>query len=294
MFVCGQPQFAETNELLNRMLAQARPLIAAHRGTSGGSVVENTSLAVSAALREGAEMVEIDVVSSTDGEFFLFHDGLEPQHLGTKSNMRTMSSAEIRSLEYRVYSSSARAVRVEELGTVLRRFAGDTLFNVDRSWWYWPALLDFLDQFEMAGQIVLKSPVDEVALKALREHPVKYPFAPMVKSASEIDSVYGDTEINLVGLELLAPDDGHEFVRKEFIDSLHESGLFCLVNAINLPDRVPLFASYDDEVSMFGDVNQGWGRLFDLGLDIIQTDWPAMLAKFRLGRASARQAVRRP
>jgi glycerophosphoryl diester phosphodiesterase len=74
----GQPRFVEQNAQLNAAFEHARPLVAVHRGTGLGTIAENTQPAVEAALRQGAEMVEIDIVESTDGEFFLFHDGYDP------------------------------------------------------------------------------------------------------------------------------------------------------------------------------------------------------------------------
>ncbi|MFC7645904.1 glycerophosphodiester phosphodiesterase family protein [Streptosporangium lutulentum] len=68
----GQAQYQDVNALLNARLVERRPLVAVHRGTGLGDVPENTWQAVEAALRQGADMVEIDVVESADGDFFSF------------------------------------------------------------------------------------------------------------------------------------------------------------------------------------------------------------------------------
>ena len=277
----GQARYADTNSLLNAKIDRFRPLIVAHRGTASGMVVENTAKSIAAALKMGAEMVEIDVVSSTDGDFFLFHDTKEPRHFGTTQNINTMSTAEIRALKYIWYSHPTNPVRVEELSAVLDRFRGDTLFSVDRSWWYWPQLFGFLDGYDMAQQLCVKCPVSDENLAVLASHAVKYPFAPMVRTTDEVERVLAEPEINTVGVELLTDTPDSVFLDPAYVAELHSRGLFCLANAINLTDPTPLFAKLDDETSLFKDEDDGWGGLMRLGVDMIQTDWPSLLLAYR-------------
>lgn len=285
----GHPKYQEINSLLNQRLEERSPLIVVHRGTGLGNVPENTADAVQAALVQGADAVEIDVVESADGGFFLFHDGCERQAFDQDVDIRKLTSAEIGALRY-VWSS--RAATVTEFGALLERFRGEVLFNVDRTWWYWDDLLPFVDRYDVAPQLVFKSPVEEVWLEKLRRHPVKYPFIPMVRTRADIDTVLGDLDLNLVGVELLAQGFDDELAEPALVAELHAAGLVCLFNAINLPDGVPLFAGLDDHTSVFGEPADGWGKLIDLGADLIQTDWPDLLTRYRehhprLGSAGA-------
>ena len=43
----------------------------------------------------------------------------------------------------------------------------------------------------------------------------------------------------------------------------------------------PLYGELDDDVSILRDPALGWGALFDKKIDIIQTDWPALLWQYR-------------
>jgi glycerophosphoryl diester phosphodiesterase len=274
----GQARYQDVNALLNTHLAERTPLICVHRGTGLGNVPENTADAVAAALRQGADMVEFDVIRSADGTFFMFHDGAEPYAFDREDDIRELSAEEVRALRYHWSSHTAGP---SELGEVLTRFRGDALFNVDRSWWYWDDLLPFADRFDMAGQLVLKSPAEEEWLEKLRQHPVKYPFVPMVHSRADLDAVRGDPDVNLVGVELISCHPQNELADPGVVAEMHEQGLFCLLNAINLPDGVPLYAGMDDHTSVFGDPDEGWGRLIEAGADVIQTDWPDLLGRYR-------------
>ena len=57
------------------------PLIAAHRGVCGGNIPCNTIQAFDIALRQGADIIELDVTRSSDGKMFVFHPGKESIHL---------------------------------------------------------------------------------------------------------------------------------------------------------------------------------------------------------------------
>ena len=56
-------------------------LVAAHRGTSGGNIPPNSIAAFDIALKEGADILEMDLFQSIDGELFVFHTRMEPSHL---------------------------------------------------------------------------------------------------------------------------------------------------------------------------------------------------------------------
>ncbi|MHA7142842.1 glycerophosphodiester phosphodiesterase family protein [Arthrobacter sp. CAL618] len=277
----GQDQFHSINSLLNNRFAEKNPLVAVHRGTGLGMIVENTSHAVTAALRSGADMVEIDVIQSTDGGFYVFHDGTEPENFGIDHLITTLSTVEVDELVY-TQKTAAPRVHVEKLEHTLTSFP-EVLFNIDRSWFYWDLLLPWLDQFDMAGQLILKAPPTQVAMDLLRAHPVKYPLVAIVSSQEQLAAVLEDPEINLVGVELLADSPSHVFCDPAVAKAFQDRGLLVYLNALNLSDGTVLMAGWDDNLSVTGNPDDGWGRLVGLGADVIQTDWPALLNAY-LGR----------
>ena len=76
---------------------------------------------------------------------------------------------------------------VEPLDTV-RNF-DKTIFNVDRSWWYWPDLLEILASFNMTNQLLMKSHVGNKELYALASTPVKFPYIAIVRTMAEVEEV---------------------------------------------------------------------------------------------------------
>lgn len=243
-------------------------------------VTENTVASGIAAVACGADVVEFDVVRSTDGDFFVFHDGYEYKRFGDPRNMNSMTSGEIGELRYRLHGADSAPDGVATVAELLRGMPDDVLFNVDRSWPFWGTLLPYLDSFEMTERLILKCPPEGEHLRELAQHAEKYPLIPMVHTLAEIEFVGNYEGVNVVGFELLASDRDHPFTDPQFIAYLQQQGYLVFVNAINLENRVPLFAGWDDETSLTGNVSEGWGQLVDRGADIIQTDWPALLAHY--------------
>ena len=62
----------DKNIYLFDRLKKQKVLLAAHRGTCGGNIIQNTIGAYENALLHGADIIEVDVVKSTDGKFLLF------------------------------------------------------------------------------------------------------------------------------------------------------------------------------------------------------------------------------
>lgn len=272
--------YAQENSRLNILLSSKKPALVAHRGGAGGSIIENTAQAVIAALKQGSDIVEIDVIMSTDGDFFCFHDGYESMHFGLEQNMHAMTTAQIEALRYRWYNESQG---VERLQTLLERFP-DVIFNLDRSWKLWATLLPFLDRHAHSpAQILLKSPPGE-HVSLLAAHPVKYPFMPICTSETEIELCLLP-ELNVVGLELLASTPDSPFLEKECLAKWQARGLFVMLNALNLPSRKPLFMNMDDETAVLYDPEESWGKLIALGADVIQTDWCLLFRQWQATRA---------
>ncbi|PUA40705.1 glycerophosphodiester phosphodiesterase [Paenibacillus elgii] len=277
----GKPSYRDINTLLNQKLEERGVLIAVHRGTSLGNIIENTIPALKAAIQHGGDMLEVDVCQSTDGIMYLFHDGAEPRLLKQSDNIKTMDSEKIESLTYYNRDYTKIDYKVERLDDLLSTFKGDTLINIDRAWDIWPALLKTLDKYEVSNQILLKGPVVKEQLEFLDQYETKYMFMPIVHSLKDIETALAYPNLNLVGLELIADSENHPLFQDALIEKLHQMNLFVWANAITLDDKTVLFGGLDDDTSIMQDPDQGWGKLFEKNIDFIQTDWPTLLASYR-------------
>jgi len=254
-------------------------LIAAHRGTCGGNIIQNTFLAYENALQHGADMVEMDVILSTDGIFYAFHDGEESRVLNVEQDIRTMSSKEIESYPCINQLGNPINQRLERLDSILKRVAEKCFVNIDRSWFYWKEIIGYLDKLNMPNKILLKSPVNPELLQILEDSKSKVKYMPIVRSLEEWELVQ-KYNINLAAVEVIFDNLNSPLTQPDFIETLHKKQIVAWVNAITLDDKTAMSAFLDDNNAILNGYEENWGRLIDMGFDIIQTDWPALVNSF--------------
>lgn len=251
-------------------------IIAVHRGTNGGNIIQNTKKAYWNAIQHKGDMVEVDVVKSSDGEFYAFHDGQELLVFHKEMDIRELTSSQINELT--CFNSVGDPVeqRLETIEEVLSYLQGKCWINIDRSWFYWDTFLPRLKTYPALDQVVLKAPADKALLKQLKEANLPVMFMPIVKTKEELQYVMSIEGLNIVAVELIFETLESELIQEEVIRQLHEKGILTWVNAIRLNDTTILSAQIDDESALF-DSGESWGKLVELGFDIIQTDWPYLL-----------------
>lgn len=265
-----------------KLLASQTFLTMLHRGSHGGNIVENTSEAVKIARKQGSDIVEIDISMSTDGEFFVFHDGSEARLFNNDKNILTMSTEEIRSQYYYNELGQKLNKKVQSVEELLDEIPQNIFLNIDRSWNHWQTFLPFLDQFiERHEYFILKSPVKKEFLELLENHPVKYMYFPIINNEEELNLLENYTHINLVGFEVIEREDTFKFANSKRFDNYKAQGYLFLANALNLDDETRLFGSLNDELSITEDPDLGWGKIIDMGMNCIQTDWIDLLYQYR-------------
>lgn len=278
-------RYAQINTPLSQKLTQKKCLIAAHRGSWGGNITQNTVGAYKAALQMGADIVETDVTATTDGVLYSFHDGNEQRVFGVEKSIRQMDSKEVENYHPINTCNELTAARINRLTEVLDFLSHGELLNIDRAWNIIPQLLEVLDRYPNAKyQVVIKAPLKaKAAYEYLNAHPVKYMFMPICYSFEDVEAALSYPDLNVVGCEIIAFDEQMELFSDESIQRIHDRNLFVWVNAVTLGDVGvrPLYAKLDDDVSVLEDPSLGWGKLFEKKIDVMQTDWPALLYQYR-------------
>lgn len=283
-------------------------LILAHRGAAAANIVDNTVESFDAALAQGADMVEADVFMSTDGELFVFHDGTEPIFLGTDRKVVEMSSAEIRQLRYLNKNHVRIDHPIHTLDQVLEHLKGRCLINLDRCWWCWDKVFEAVRRHNMADQILFKSAPEKQYVDQIAAQPEPFLYMPIIWYPEELPYVRA-SGANMVAVEFIGHNADAAIMQKDFITGLRKEGIACLISALTLgnpvvdPEKLKakwaaagsrmanalvngniyLAAGHDDDTSILGHPEDGWGWLVRQGFNIIQTDWTMPLAHY-LGR----------
>lgn len=283
----GKEKFRHINENLNRRFQEKGCLIAQHRGARGGNIVGNTLPAFETSLLLGADMFELDVSRSTDGTLYCFHDTTEDMNLRVHINIEQLSDHVIDELQQYNSIWEPSGFGVQRLEDVLTRFSNGELFNVDRSWGKLQETFALLKKYPHAiQQALMKAPAKAELLDQYESEPTKFMFMPIINKLADIDLVLSYENINLVGFELIAKSEHDSLWQDALIKELHKKGYFVWYNAITLSglEKHIMTAGYDDDRSIKQGFDKGWGVLLDKDVDIIQTDWPELLSRYRDSR----------
>lgn len=277
----GQEKNRTINQNLNNQLEKKKVLIAVHRGSSAGNIIENTIPAYLAAIQMGGDILEVDVIQSKDKYLYAFHHGMERKNFQKDFDIREKTRGEIENLSYINSNLEKTEYPVEKLANILRYFKGTQLINIDRAWDFFPEVCELLIQEEVVQQIILKGPLTSEIIAYLSEHSTKFMFMPKIEDLEQLQMLSSYQDINIVGVEIKVPTENSYFFKKEHIAKIKKNNLFVWINALTIDDEKKLFAGKDDNLSITQNAENGWGVLLEKGADVIQTDWPSLLLKYK-------------
>lgn len=260
--------------------AQKKILIVAHRGAFGGNIPCNTLASYEIALKQGADMIEIDVEMSADGKLYIFHPGMEPHHLYHMEHIRKMTSEEVSRLRYVNYDRTYTQFGVNTLDELLEAFKGRCYINVDKFWGHPKEIYEAIKRHGVTDQILVKSAPSDKVLEVLEEVAPELPFMPIVKNEHPMHERLLKSRINYVGAEVLFVKDDATVASPEFIDMMHRDEKLVWVNSIIYNYKDQLAAGHSDDTALCSDPELGWGWLAKRGFDFIQTDWTMMLVDY--------------
>ena len=261
--------------------AKKNILIVAHRGASGGNIPCNTSTAYEIALKQGADMIEIDANMTADGVLVIFHPKEEPHHLNlTGKYIPEMTWEEVSALRYVNYDRAPTQFGVMRFDDLMEQFKGRCFINVDKFWDHPKEIYDAIKRHNMLDQIVVKSSPSEKVFKVLKELAPELPYIPIVSQTHPMHEEFMKSGINYVGAEVLFTSDDDEVASDAFIEKMHRDGKLVWANSIIFNYKRQLSAGHSDDTALSEDMEKGWGWLANKNFDIIQTDWPLMLINY--------------
>lgn len=263
-----------------REKAKSKILIAAHRGVFGGNIPCNTIPSYEIALKQGADIIEIDVEMSADGKLYVFHPKMEPNHLRHETRISTMRSEDIKQLRYVNYDRVFTQFGVETLDDVLEAFKGRCYINVDKFWGHPEEIYRAIKRHNMIEQVLVKAPPTKAVISVLEKLAPELPYMPVVEDTHPMHEQLKKCNINYVGAEVLFTTEDVEVASQEFIDRMHQDGKLLWVNAIIYNHIRQLTAGHSDDTALCDDMDKGWGWLVEKKFDIIQTDWTGMLLTY--------------
>ncbi len=253
-------------------------MVAAHRGLCGANIPCNTIPAFEIAVANGASIVELDLFKTADGQIMVFHTGKESHQFKVQADVTKMTEAEVRQLRYLNADRNETHYGVELFDDVLEHFKGRCLLNLDRCDGFLADAVRCVERHGMRDQILLKTAPKPHLLAEVEACAPNYMYMPIYKEQDTATEQIGRMNIHMVGAELVFATEESPVAQQEYIDRMRAKGLVLWGNTLIYNEKVPLTAGHNDDVSVLGRPEDGWGWLAKKGFGIIQTDWTAQCA----------------
>lgn len=261
------------------MLAPDRTsvLVVAHRA-DWRFAPENSLAAIENSIRLGADVVELDVQKTKDGQLILMHDKTLDRTTTGKGKVAEWTLDSIRTLRLKNGAALRTKHRVPTLEEALLTAKGRVMVNLDKAYPIFDEIFPILEKTGTVGQIIMKGskPVAEVK-KDLGKYLNRILYMPIIHldrpgAMRQIDDFM--KELHPVAFELLFESDTCQLPKQVRAKLEGKSKIWYNT----LWDTMA--GGHDDDKSL-ENPDEGYGYLIDkLGATIIQTDRTAYLLEY--------------
>ena len=261
-------------ETIRERALRRKVLITAHRGMNGGNIPCNSIACYKIAHRYGADIIELDITASKDGELFMLHPGMEPVHLKQNLCIGDLDSKQVK--EFFLYNQDITQTQypIATLDETLEELAPlDCFINVDKFWDNPDLISKCIRRHGMADRILVKTGTDPKTLDKVEKYASDMQYMSCTKGGFAVHEDIKRRNINYVGVEALFNNDECENCSDEFIEMLHKENRVVWANAIVYDYKAVIASTHTDDESLLNNPDDGWGWFAKKGFDIIQTDW---------------------
>ena len=257
-----------------RQEAKDHIILVAHRGVAGGNIPCNTIAAFQAALLQKADMIELDVGKSKDGTLYIFHEGCEQVQLGIDKKLGDMTHDEIRRLRYLNTDAVPTIHGVNTFDEAFEFLKGGCYINVDKFTFYPEEIIRAIRRHGMEDQVVIKTPAERMQLDMIEALAPDFPYIVIINEADTVTDAIASRKVNFVGVETVFKTEQSPVGTDAYREKARAHDWLLWGNSIVFNHKRLLSAGHNDDVSITGAPQDGWGWLAQKGFDMIQTDWP--------------------
>ena len=268
------------NDIFENIRKRGMPYLVAHRGVNRANVPCNSLLSYKLSIDLKADVVELDVAKSKDGEYFAFHPGMEEVFLEGGKSISEMSAEEVRTCKLLNADGVPTHFNVPTVREALLFLKGKAYINVDKFWTDIKGLSDLIRQFGVEKQVIVKTPPEEQYFSLLEEYASDLMYMTVAWHTDNVTDELLKRNIRFIGIEALFDNLNDAIAQKDYIASMHEKGLLVWVNSIIYNEKEVISAGLTDDLSLERGGDYGWGKLISMGFDFIQTDWLLMLQQY--------------
>lgn len=256
-------------------------LVASHRGATGSNIPSNTLESYALALRQGADIIELDVTKSLDGELFAFHPYMDFPHLRKIVPLQLKTANSIKKIRYVNDDLTRTQYGIPTLDEALDFLKDKCIINVDKFWSNPKLITDKLSHHNIRDGVIVKSYYSKAVISQLTEVASDIPFMLMLRKADlAIEESLLRRGVNFVGEELIFANENDYLVSEEHMEFLKKNHLYAWGNTIVYNYKDVISAGKTDDKAILGAEDEVWGWFIKKGFDIIQTDWVRELKEY--------------
>ncbi len=234
--------------------------LVAHRGNTYEGIVqgvpENSIGAIEKSIAAGADMIEIDVRTTSDGEFVLMHDVTVNRTTNGRGPVARMTLAEIRALRQKALNGTQTNSVVPTLEEALIAGRDKVFFDLDVAGKHndLAKMARLVKSLGMIDQVMfwISNDMDDVrSIQSVDMHCIIFPGAP---STDEVEYWSSNERVKVVHLS------GTEGTR-HIVDRATAKGMASLFNTLGEADE-----------ALVGGDRSGLDKIVSIGGKVIQTD----------------------
>jgi len=255
-------------------------LVAAHRG-DWRNYPENSIAAINSAIAMGADIIEIDIQQTKDGQLVLMHDETISRTTNGKGMVKDYTLDSLKKLFLKNGLDRVTPHKIPTLEEAMLAAKGKAMVNLDKCYAYMNEAYDVLDKTGTVNHAIFKGYYHIAAAKAKEDCnllPGKIFYMAMVKLDNDSAAVIignFQQQIKPVAFELSFKQDTVQILHT--LDKIKQRGSRVWMNAL----WASLNGGHDDDKAVDeNNIADSWQWLLDHGANIIQTDRPRELLDY--------------
>lgn len=196
------------------------PIVIAHKGASGYAP-ENTLLSFQRAIDLGADMIELDLRETLDGELVCIHDSSVDRTTNGTGEIHELTYKELRGLD------AGEGEHIPLLTEVLSLASGKIKVNIDlKVIEVEKELLDLIEDYKIAQDVFVSS-FFHGTLRALRD------LSDNIETAVLVEVPKDDLVPYALDFDVNAINPNHKLVTPELVEEAHSVGLMVYPWTVN-------------------------------------------------------------
>ena len=252
-------------------------LVAVHRA-GWRYAPENSLQAIQNSIDMGADIIEIDVRKTKDGQLVLMHDKTIDRTTTGKGLLSDWTLKDLKKLYLKTGAQTPSRQKIPTLQEAMLKAKGKILVNIDKSYKIFDEVFKVLEETGTTDITIIKAGVPYKKVKnEFGKYLDKVFFMPIINlnkpGANQMIEEY-ITQLKPVAFEFVFDDESSPVLNQ--FKQIRQRGSRVWANSL----WAKLDAGYTDDKAAYSDRNAIYGWYIKKGVNMIQTDRPKLLLNY--------------